>query len=102
MRAVRMHNYGGSEVLTYEDAPRPEPSAGELLVQVRAASVNPFDWKLREGYMRQFMDPPLPITMGTDMAGDIAALGPGVTGFQVGDAVFGMSNVGAGTLAEYV
>src|SRR5207245_11381921 len=49
MKAVRMHNYGGPEVLRFEDAPRPTPASGELLVRVHAASVNPIDWKVRAG-----------------------------------------------------
>ena len=54
MKAIRIHNYGGSEVLQYEDAPRPEPQAGELLIRVHAAGVNPIDWKVREGHMKDF------------------------------------------------
>ena len=51
MKAVRVHNYGGPEVLRFEDAPRPTPGSGELLIRVHAASVNPIDWKIRAGYM---------------------------------------------------
>ena len=50
MKAIRIHNYGGPEVLRYEDAPRPTPGPGELLIKVHAASVNPVDWKIRGGY----------------------------------------------------
>ena len=102
MKAIRMHGYGGSEVLTYDDVPRPEPGPGEALVRVRAASVNPADWKMREGYMRQWVDPPLPISLGSDLAGDVVALGTGATGVDVGDAVFGMVPPGQGAYAEYV
>lgn len=101
MKAVRMHDYGGSEVLTYEEIPRPEPGPGEVLVRVRASTVNPMDWKMREGYVRGWFDPPLPITLGRDLAGDVVAVGEGVTDFQVGDAVFGTVNLGVGTHAEY-
>jgi hypothetical protein len=54
MKAIRIHNYGGPEVLKYEDAPRPTPQAGEVLVRVHAAGVNPIDWKVREGHMKDF------------------------------------------------
>src|SRR5437660_6612100 len=53
MKAVRVHNYGGPEVLRFEDAPRPTPGSGELLIRVHAASVNPLDWKIRAGYMKE-------------------------------------------------
>jgi NADPH:quinone reductase-like Zn-dependent oxidoreductase len=101
MKAVRIHEYGGSEVLVYEDAPRPEPGPDDLLVRVRAASVNPVDWNMREGYLRQWVDLPLPATLGSDLAGDVVALGAQVRGFQVGDAVFGLTNMRVGAHAEY-
>ena len=102
MKAVRIHNYGGSDVLIYEDAPRPEPGDEQVLVRVRAASVSPIDWKMREGYMQQWIDLPMPVILGFDMAGDVVAVGSNVTDFQVGDAVFGMTNMSIGTQAEYV
>ena len=55
MKAIRIHNYGGPEVLKYEDVPRPEPKAGEVLIRVHATSVNPIDWKVREGYTKDFI-----------------------------------------------
>jgi len=58
MKAVRVHNYGGPEVLRFEDSPRPTPGSGELLIRVHAASVNPIDWKIRAGYMKDHI--PLP------------------------------------------
>jgi NADPH:quinone reductase-like Zn-dependent oxidoreductase len=103
MKAVRMHDYGGSDVLVHEEVERPEPAPDEVLVRVRAATINPIDWKVREGYLRGWMDLPLPLILGHDMAGDVVAVGSDVTGFQVGDAVFGsMSNFMKGTHAEYV
>jgi D-arabinose 1-dehydrogenase-like Zn-dependent alcohol dehydrogenase len=54
MKAIRIHNYGGPEVLQYEEAQRPEPQAGEVLVRVHAAGVNPIDWKIREGHVKNF------------------------------------------------
>jgi NADPH:quinone reductase-like Zn-dependent oxidoreductase len=101
MKAVRIHNYGGSDVLVYEEVPVPEPGSGELLVRVRAASVTPMDWKMREGYVRQWVDVPMPHVLGRALAGDVVAIGPDVTGFAVGDAVCGTVNLMKGTHAEY-
>lgn len=110
MKAVRQHAFGGPEVLQYEDAPRPEVKAGEVLVRVHAVGVNPPDWYLRDGYR---MLPPewrpevtFPLILGTDISGVVAAVADDVTGFAVGDAVFGMvrfPSVGASAAyAEYV
>ena len=64
MKAVRVHSYGGPEVLRFEDAPCPAPGSGELLVKVHAASVNPIDWKVRAGYMKEYIPLPLPLYSG--------------------------------------
>ena len=61
MKAVRIHQYGGADELIYEDAPRPQPAAGEVLIRVHAAGVNPFDWKVREGYMKDMLPWTLPM-----------------------------------------
>jgi NADPH:quinone reductase-like Zn-dependent oxidoreductase len=98
MRAVRFHEYGPPAVLVVDAVDRPEPKAAEVLIRVRAAGVNPIDWKLRAGYMKQFMPLTLPYTPGLDVAGTVAGLGEGVTGFAVGDRVFGR---GAGTYADF-
>lgn len=98
MRAVRFHEYGPPAVLVVDAVDRPEPKAGEVLIKIRAAGVNPIDWKLRAGYMKQFMPLTLPYTPGLDAAGTVEALGEGVTGFAVGDRVFGR---GAGTYADF-
>jgi NADPH:quinone reductase-like Zn-dependent oxidoreductase len=97
MKAERVHAYGGPEVLQWEDVPRPEPGENEVLVRVRAAGVNPIDWKLREGYL----ETPLPFTLGIDFAGIVEVVGPGVTGFRVGDRVFGQVDDNTGSYAEY-
>ena len=102
MKAVRINDYGSSEMMAYEDAARPEPAADALLVRVRAASVNPVDWKMREGYLQAWVDPPRPLTLGRDLSGDVVEVGPAVTDFQVGDAVFGTVSLDKGTHAEYV
>lgn len=94
MKAVRIHAFGGPEVLVYEDAPKPEPKPGEVLVRVHAVGVNPPDWYLRDGY--RALPPewrpqvPFPIILGTDISGVVEAVAEDVTGFSVGDAVYSM------------
>src|SRR5213080_3398795 len=88
MKAVRVHNYGGPEVLRFEDAPRPTPSSGELLIRVHAASVNPIDWKVRAGYMKDYIPLPLPFIPGWDVSGVVAAVGPGVPKFNKCDEIY--------------
>jgi len=66
MKAVQVHNYGGPEVLRFEDAPRPAPGSGELLIRVHAASVNAIDWKARAGYLKDIFPLPLPYIPGWD------------------------------------
>lgn len=103
MKAIRFHEYGGPEVLRYEEVPTPEPGAGEVRVRVHATSVNPIDWKLRAGYLRGFRDYPLPFIPGWDFSGVIDAVGEGVTRWNPGDAVYGHPPLsGSGTYAEYI
>jgi NADPH:quinone reductase-like Zn-dependent oxidoreductase len=99
MRAVRVHRHGGVESLRVESVPRPSPSAGEVLVRVRAAGVNPYDWMTREG---RGADVDLPWTPGWDLSGTVAAVGADVSAFEVGDDAFGMLADQRGTYAEYV
>jgi NADPH:quinone reductase-like Zn-dependent oxidoreductase len=98
MRAVRFHDYGPPSVLVVDDIDRPTPAAGEVLVHVHAAGVNPVDWKVRAGYLKQYMPVELPHTLGRDFAGTVESVGEGVSGYAVGDRVFGR---GDGTYAEY-
>jgi NADPH:quinone reductase-like Zn-dependent oxidoreductase len=98
MRAVRFHEYGPASVLVVDEVDRPEPKAGEVLIQVHNAGVNPVDWKLRAGYLQQYMPVTLPHSLGLDVSGTVASVGEGVSDFAVGDRVFGR---GAGTYAEY-
>ena len=98
MKAVRIHAFGGHEVLRYEDVPRPEPRADQMLVRVHAAGVNPVDWKIRQGLLGQ---DPLPQVMGSDFSGVIEARGPDVQEVQVGEAVFGTVADESGSYAEY-
>ena len=101
MRAIRQHTLGGPEVLEVADVPRPEPRPTEVLVRVRAAGVNPVDWKTRTSGGR--LGTP-PFTLGWDVAGLVEELGGGVTRFQPGDRVFGLVAFPyeAGAYAEYV
>ncbi|MEU6139134.1 NADP-dependent oxidoreductase [Streptomyces sp. NPDC047081] len=109
MRAIRLHEHGGPEVLRYEDVPVPEPKPGEVLVRVHAAGVNPPDWYLRDGMTNL---PPetrpkfsLPVIPGTDVSGVVEAVGPDVDDLSVGDEVFGLlrfPSFDAAGYAEYV
>jgi NADPH:quinone reductase-like Zn-dependent oxidoreductase len=101
MKAIRLDQYGGPERLHYEDAPTPQPSEGEVLVRVKAASVNPIDYKLASGALRQMMPVNFPWIPGGDFSGIVEAVGPGVTGLKRGDAVYGNSP-GGGAYAEFV
>src|SRR5690349_13524451 len=95
MKAVRIHAYGGPDVLAYEEVPQPRPADGEVLIRVQAAGVNPLDWKMREGG-----DLPLPLILGWEFCGVVTEIGSGVSGLAVGDAVYGPCDGGA--YAEYV
>jgi len=103
MKAVRLHGYGGPEMLRYEDCPRPEPVAGEVLVRVHAAGVNPVDWKIRAGYARGFLDYSLPIVIGWDLSGVVESVGAGVSEWKPGDEVYSRPDIlRAGAYAEYI
>jgi len=102
MKAVRIHSYGGPQVLVEEDAPRPEPSSVEVLMEVHAAGVNPIDWKVREGYAKDWLRHKLPLILGWDISGVIVELGKAVKGFKKGDEVYGkLDSRRDGTYAEY-
>jgi NADPH:quinone reductase-like Zn-dependent oxidoreductase len=103
MKAVRIHEYGGPEVLRYEEAPRPQPAAGELLIHVHGAGVNPIDWKIREGRFKDRITYSLPFIPGWDLSGVVEATGPDVTKFQKGDEVFSRPDIARnGAYAEYI
>jgi NADPH:quinone reductase-like Zn-dependent oxidoreductase len=101
LKAYVYNGHGGPEVEALADVPRPEPGPGQLLIAVDAAGVNPADWKRRAGAMRTPDSPPehFPLLFGREAAGLVAAVGPGVDGFAVGDAVFGSSD--GGGFSEY-
>lgn len=100
MRAIQVHDYGGPEQLKLEDKPRPEPQAGEALVRVHAAGVNPLDWKIREGAMKSFAPVTFPYTPGIEASGVVEAIGSGATAYAIGQAVYGP--VAEGAYAEYI
>lgn len=84
MKAIRIHKYGGPEVLMVEEVPRPEPAEGEILVRVHAAGVNPVDWKVREGFLDGLLHHKLPFILGWDVSGVVESVGPRVTSFHPG------------------
>jgi NADPH:quinone reductase-like Zn-dependent oxidoreductase len=102
MKAVRIHRFGGPDVLSVEETPVPEPGEGEVRIRVSAASVNPVDYKIRGGGYPRVKADQLPMTLGRDVAGRIDALGPGVTDQRVGEAVYAMLPPGRGGYAEFV
>ncbi|MBB3946999.1 NADPH:quinone reductase-like Zn-dependent oxidoreductase [Rhizobium skierniewicense] len=112
MKAVRLHEFGGAEVLRYEEAPRPVAEQGEVLVRVRAASLNPPDLYLRDGYRALPPEwrpsPVFPLILGTDISGIVTAVGNDVQAFGVGDEVYGMVRfphdlmTGSNAYADYV
>jgi NADPH:quinone reductase-like Zn-dependent oxidoreductase len=99
MKAMRIDTFGGPEVLHEAEVDIPEPGPGQVRVRVRAAGVNPFDYKVRSGAMEAVSKTPLPKILGLEVAGTVDAVAPDVTGFAVGDDVFGWSDSGA--YAEY-
>jgi alcohol dehydrogenase len=106
MKAVLMKGYGsGDEVIEINDnasAPN-DPSAAKVLVKIKAAGINPVDWKIREGYMQQMMPLQFPSPLGMDFSGVIEKVGQGVSQFSQGDEVYGQASImsgGSGAFAE--
>src|SRR5260221_209836 len=103
MKAIRIHRYGGPEALQYEDAPRPQPQAGEVLIRVHAAGVNPIDWKVREGHVKDFWPHKFPLILGWDLSGVVEELGRGVSRFKIGDEVYSVPDpIRNGAYADYI
>ena len=92
MKAVVVHQYGGPEVLKFEDYPDPVPGPGEVLVRVAATSVNPIDYKRRAGLTKDYYPIKFPGLIGVDIAGTVVKVGTGVGGFSTGDQVFAMAD----------
>src|SRR5437899_6153425 len=103
MKAIRIHNYGGPEILQYEGALRPKPQTGEVLVRVHAAGVNPIDWKVREGHMKDFWPHKFPLILGWDLSGVVEEFGIGVSRFKIGDEVYSLPDpTRDGAYADYI
>ena len=99
MKAIVLTEYGGTDKLLFRDQPEPEPGAGEVKVRVTSASINPIDWKLRSGKAKAIMPLTFPAILGRDAAGEVVAVGPGVSAFRSGDRVMGLVR---GAYAEFV
>src|ERR1700759_1126436 len=97
MRAVRFHEYGDASVLTVDDdVEAPHAGPGRIRIAVRAAGVNPMDYKFRAGVMRDFMPVELPAIPGGEAAGVVDEIGEGVEGVAIGDEVFGLTGISTG------
>ena len=105
MKSAQIKRYGGSEVVEInQSTPAPnDPSAGKVLVRIKAAGVNPADWKVREGYFQQMMPLQFPSTLGMDFSGIVEKVGEGVSDFKYNDEVYGQASLirgGSGAFAE--
>lgn len=105
MKAAQINRYGGSEVIEINrNAPSPWAGSGQVLVEIYAGSINPFDWKLRSGYMKDMTPLQFPFTLGGDFSGVVIKLGEGVSEFKIGDEVYGQAlvlNGGSGAFAQF-
>jgi len=103
VKSIRIHKYGGPEVLQHEEAPRPAAQAGEVLIRVHAAGVNPIDWKIRAGYLKDFFPVKFPLILGWEVSGTVEQVGPGAMTFDKADEVFVMADpTRDGGYAEYI
>lgn len=100
MKVIQYDAFGNSDVIRLNEIDKPSPKKNEVLIRVAATTINPFDMKIRKGYLQQQMPVELPYVPGVDLAGTIETAGSEVTGFKTGDQVFG--NVRGGTYAEYI
>lgn len=103
MKASQITRYGDRSVLELNEIAIPTPAANEVLIKVKSAAVNPVDWKVREGYLQGFLNHILPLTLGWDVSGEVAAVGNQVTHLKVGDAVYSRPNISKnGSYAEFM
>lgn len=101
MKAVVIHKYGSADVLQYEEVEAPKIKPDELLLKVHAAGVNPIDWKIRKGMLKIITGNKFPMTLGFDLAGEVVEIGSQVSGFRVGDEIYGSVGVPGGAYAEF-
>lgn len=101
MKAAQINEYGGPSVVQINEVDRPVPTGDQVLVEVRASSLNPFDTKIREGSMKEMIPLQFPATLGGDIAGVVVEVGENVTNAAVGDEVFGQANVVAGNSGAF-
>ena len=102
LKAVQISDFGGRNVLQLNEVDLPNPTENEVLIQVKAASVNPVDWKIREGYLQPLLNHALPLTLGWDISGVVVAAGEKVTGLKLGDEVYSRPDIAKnGSYAEY-
>ncbi len=99
MKAVQLHAYGDVDQLRYEDVPTPQPAGDEVLVRVIATSINPVDWKIRSGKLKDRMPLQFPYILGRDVSGEVVEVGADVKDFESGQKVMGFVN---GSYAEYL
>lgn len=100
MKAVRVHKFGSPEVISIDDLPKPQPGRGEVVVRVKAAGIGPWDGLIRSG--KSVLPHPLPLTLGSDLSGEVDSVGAGVENLKIGDEVFGVTNERfTGAYAEY-
>ena len=103
MKAVVINKYGGNDVIEVKEMPRPAPGPDEVLIRVRAASVNPIDWKIRQGMLRGMLRAAFPIVLGRECSGEVIEAGGAVKLFKKGDEVIAVPEMGQlGSFAEYV
>ena len=103
MKAVQINGFGDRSVLSLNDVAIPTPNENDVLIKVKSASVNPVDWKIREGYLQPMLNHALPLTLGWDVSGEVTAIGENVTSLSVGDAVYSRPNIAKnGSYAEYM
>ena len=103
MKAVRIHEYGGPEVLRYEEAPRPNPRPDDVLIRVHGAGVNPVDWKVREGRLKDVLKHSLPLILGWDVSGVVEEIGRSASRFKAGDEIYSRPDIRRdGAYAEYI
>ncbi len=104
MKAIQINSYGPAEVLEVnQNAPEPQITKDQVLVEIHAAAINPIDWKLHEGYLKEIVPLKFPATLGLDFSGQVKEVGENVTNFKVGEDVFGQAGIlngGSGSLAQ--